>query len=191
MFIFKYKFPIHIILIFEKIEISIFLSQKINYNHYLLIISQNWYFVFNKFLKNEFFCTNNFIVEMSIIDMLLYFTKNQLFLKNFEKIRFLLFINYYFYKLKCKFTIFIPLNLKKKILSIETIYANTSWLEREVSELFGIFFLNKIDNRNLLLDYSQFDYPMRKDFNCEGYTDIFYNFFENTTSILKNEIVEL
>jgi hypothetical protein len=32
---------------------------------------------------------------------------------------------------------------------------------------------------------------MLKDFPCEGFMDVFFNFFENQVTIHKNEIIEL
>lgn len=193
MFIFNYRFPLHIFLIFEKIETIIFLNKKITMNHYCVLLFSQWFNIFNKMLKNEFFLSNSLVLDMSAVDNL--FNQNYIntfFNQNlFNSRRFFLFINYYFNLLKCKFSVFIPLEIQSKLQSIEKIYQNTSWLERETNELFGIFFSQKIDNRNLLLDYTQFEYPMRKDFNCEGYSEIYYNFFEHTTTILRSEIIEL
>ena len=57
--------------------------------------------------------------------------------------------------------------------------------------MFGISFINKKDNRSLLLDYSRNEFPMLKDFPTEGYYEIFYDFFENRIDYFKNEFIEL
>ena len=79
----------------------------------------------------------------------------------------------------------------KKVESIDMVYKNANWLERETSEMFGIQYLNKKDNRSLLLDYSRNEFPMLKDFPCEGYYEIYYDFFENKLTYVKNEFIEL
>lgn len=57
--------------------------------------------------------------------------------------------------------------------------------------MYGIKFNNKKDSRPLLLDYSKNEFPMLKDFPTEGINDIYYNFFENKLTFIKNEFVEL
>jgi NADH:ubiquinone oxidoreductase subunit C len=48
-------------------------------------------------------------------------------------------------------------------------------LERELSELSGIFFAGKKDLRNLLLQYGDTTIPMRKSFPSIGTREIFYD----------------
>jgi NADH:ubiquinone oxidoreductase subunit C len=57
--------------------------------------------------------------------------------------------------------------------------------------MYGVFFYWKNDTRKLLLDYSKIENPMLKDFPCEGFMDVFFNFFENQVTIHKNEVIEL
>lgn len=70
--------------------------------------------------------------------------------------------------------------IKSSITSIETLFLNTIWLEREYSELNGIFILNKNDNRNLLLQYNDSTNPLMKSFQVIGIFELFYNLFLNT-----------
>jgi NADH:ubiquinone oxidoreductase subunit C len=46
------------------------------------------------------------------------------------------------------------INNNKKIFSLSRIFSNATWLERENSEMFNIFFSNLLDSRKLLLDYT-------------------------------------
>ena len=57
--------------------------------------------------------------------------------------------------------------------------------------MFKIVFKNKTDKRRLLLDYSKQENPLLKSFPSEGFTDVFYNFFENQTLYTCNSTVEL
>lgn len=62
--------------------------------------------------------------------------------------------------------------LKEKIPLISTItplYSGAGWLEREVWDMFGIFFLKNNDLRRILTDYGFVGYPLRKDFPLTVY----------------------
>nr|YP_010049599.1 NADH dehydrogenase subunit 9 [Halteria grandinella]QPL16004.1 NADH dehydrogenase subunit 9 [Halteria grandinella] len=65
--------------------------------------------------------------------------------------------------------------------SITELFLNANWLEREVSELHGIFFSNKKDLRNLMLTYGDTSAPMRKSFPSIGIKEVFY---DSTTDLL-------
>jgi NADH/F420H2 dehydrogenase subunit C len=59
--------------------------------------------------------------------------------------------------------------------SIEPVYANANWLERETWDMFGVYFRNHPDLRRLVTDYGFTHHPLRKDFPVQGYTEVFYS----------------
>jgi NADH:ubiquinone oxidoreductase subunit C len=59
--------------------------------------------------------------------------------------------------------------------SITELFLNANWLERESSELHGIFFSGKKDIRNLMLPYGDTSAPMKKSFPSIGIREIFYD----------------
>lgn len=46
--------------------------------------------------------------------------------------------------------------------SVEKLFPSASWLEREVWDMFGIFFFFHTDLRRILTDYGFFGHPLRK-----------------------------
>lgn len=60
------------------------------------------------------------------------------------------------------------------VSSISSLYSGSNWLEREVWDLFGIYFYNHPDLRSLLTDYGFEGYPLRKDFPLTGYLEVRY-----------------
>lgn len=59
--------------------------------------------------------------------------------------------------------------------SITGLYDGANWYEREVYDLFGVFFIGHPDLRRLLTDYGFDGHPLRKDFPLTGYTEIRYD----------------
>nr|YP_740744.1 NADH dehydrogenase subunit 9 [Tetrahymena malaccensis]ABI51653.1 NADH dehydrogenase subunit 9 [Tetrahymena malaccensis] len=195
----KYMQPIQLFIVFEKLNSKIWASKKLNSNHSIILIPSNWFYSINLFLKKELLFSNISLIENSAIDTINYnqeTNQNNLDFSCIEnyffKNKLLIFYNYYNYFLKSKLTFFIILNqLNKNIDSIDRIFSNANWLERETSEMYGINYKWKIDTRKLLLDYAKIENPMLKEFQSEGTQDAFYNIFENQVVVLKNETVEL
>ena len=190
----KYKLPIQLFTIFEKIQIQLWTSTSNQPNHFFIHIPQKWFFPINLFFKRELFFWNSFLVDSSGIDTLNYsFDKkgnNNFFFKNNQIILFYIYYSY-FLKIKLTITLFYNNFFKNKIISIDSIFSNSNWIEREVSEMFGINFFLKKDLRKLLVDYSSFDNPLLKSFPTEGYFDIFYNFFDDQVLMINSSVIEL
>lgn len=189
----KYKQPIHLFLIFEKINIFLWYSKKLNINHNIILLPNSWNYTLNLFIRNDLFLSNNSLIEASAIDLSNIKNNTESNLNIFNRnVNTILFFHYYNYFFKNKMTFMYILNSKKyKINSIDRLFENAGWLERELSEMYGINFLWKRDTRKLLLDYVKLEHPMLKNYQLEGSQDIFYNLLDNQVVALKNNVVEL
>src|SRR3546814_9701029 len=59
--------------------------------------------------------------------------------------------------------------------SVWKVFSAAIWLEREVWDMFGIFFANHPDLRRILTDYGFEGHPLRKDFPLTGLKEVRYD----------------
>ena len=61
---------------------------------------------------------------------------------------------------------------QKSILNTVTnLYTCASWFEREIWDMYGLFFINNMDLRRILNDYGFIGHPMKKDFPLSGFLE--------------------
>lgn len=158
-------------------KIPKFIEHIIVYKNKITIIvnSDNIDFVLN-YLKNNVCTQYNVLIDMTAVDRFL--QKDR-----FEVYYFLRSTVYNnFLTLKTHNDGFLP------ITSATSHYNGAGWLEREIWDMFGIFFANHHDLRRILTDYGFQGFPLRKDFPLSGFIEVRY---DDETKRVNYELVEL
>ena len=75
--------------------------------------------------------------------------------------------------------------------SVDSIYKNTNWLERESCEMYGINTSQKGDARRLLLNYFDLNAPLRKNYNSSSNYEVYYDFTDRQVQYVTGARSEL
>lgn len=67
------------------------------------------------------------------------------------------------------------LKFYQPLSSIVKLFSSANWFEREIWDMFGIYFKNHPDLRRILTDYAFLGSPLRKDFPLNGYLEVRYD----------------
>jgi len=86
-------------------------------------------------------------------------------------------LNFFLLSIEYNYRLAINLSISQTtfVPTLFSIYPNSSWSEREIRDMFGIYFINNPDLRRLLTDYGFEGFPLRKDFPLTGYFEVRYD----------------
>ena len=115
------------------------------------------------FFKDHENCLYKLLIDIVVID----FPEN---LKRFSVI-----YNFCSVKYKCRIKIVTNVNEVTPLSSISHLYKNANWLEREIFDMYGVYFEEHPDLRRILTDYGFEGYPLRKDFPLTGFKEARYD----------------
>ena len=129
-----------------------------------------------KYLQNHTLCLFKELQEITCIDR----PENEL--------RFTITYTLYSVKYNTNILVTVQVPTEAPLPSVTQIYEGANWLEREVWDLYGVFFVDHPDLRRILTDYGFQGHPLRKDFPLTGFFELYYN---DNTKRLAYEPVEL
>ena len=150
-------------------------------------------FILSVFNKNcrQIDIVNNFNLQIQfsiryLYTVLFFFKKHSILLFNIltditcleilnSKLKYLLIYSVLNIQNNLRIFLKIKTNENNNMLSITSLFSTANWMEREIFDFFGLFFLFNKDLRRLLLDYGFQGYPLRKNFPLSGFIEVVYN----------------
>ena len=75
--------------------------------------------------------------------------------------------------------------------SLTYLFPSAGWWEREIWDLYGIFFFNNTSLRRILTDYGFSGFPLRKDFPLSGYQEVAYTLLKQNCTYINLELNQL
>lgn len=158
----KYNIIINLIKIIPKYLSKNLNIKFINTDIYIEVLPENLIMLMN-YLKNNWALQYKTLSGITAVDY------------PEEKKRFKIFYILLSYKLNNRIIINTSTTDKVPIDSITSIYRGANWYEREVWDMFGIYFINHPDLRRILTDYGFEGFPFRKDFPQTGFLEVRYD----------------
>ena len=93
-----------------------------------------------------------------------------------ERPRFHLIYLLFSYQHNQRLTLRVPVNANAlSVQTIEKVYPNANWYEREILDMFGVHFEGHSDLRRILMPYDWVGHPLRKDYPL-GYEEVQFSF---------------
>lgn len=115
------------------------------------------------FLRDHSQCQYKTVVDITAVD---YPAED----KRFQVVYNLLSVRY-----NARLRLLVRVDELQALPSLTQLFATSSWFEREVWDMFGIFFANHPDLRRILTDYGFEGHPLRKDYPLSGYVEARYD----------------
>jgi NADH-quinone oxidoreductase subunit C len=134
----------------------------------------NFTIVLKRLLTLDIYKANKLRGTFLNVNVLVEHTAIDLFKMNYRFRLVYVFLSYF---LNLRFLCILKINELQKINSLFFLFLSSNWLEREVFDMFGIFYENHPDLRRILTDYGFKGYPLRRDFPLIGFKEIFFDEF--------------
>lgn len=174
-------FILQLIKVFSK---KIFKIIKNEHSFFLIYLNENFFENFCLYLKENLLVSQESLIDITVVDCIQ---------KNF---RFEIYYNLLNIKQKIRFFIVLQKQItyynpySNGLMSLNKIQEASFQLEREIQDMFGIFFYNHKDLRRILTDYGFNSFPLRKDYPLTGFYEIQYDEFLNVIIINELKLVQ-
>ena len=150
----------------SKISIQNYSSKNNSSVDYFLEIKENNIEILFSLISRNMYYRYEQLINMTCIDILNLYT----YKKNKNRFQIVYLLNSINTTSNLLISLLFPLDTI--LNSITSIFRGALWLEREIYDLFGVFFSKHRDLRRILTDYGFKGFPLRKDFPLTGYIEL-------------------
>lgn len=185
----KHIFPMQLFLFFQNIQSTYWTSKVVKRNHVVSFWPSNTLEALSWVFKLETQLSPSFLIDSGSLDTSCYVGNNFELSKFWKKHTRVVFHIVHLYHIKFKITICSTNNGISTTFS--NAYQNANWLEREMGEMLGVYFLGKTDGRNLLLDYANTSQPLNKNYTTSDDLEYFYSTLNEEISFIDTSTSEL
>ena len=151
------KFPVNLI---SKIVPKWAYKTTKTRSEFIICVHSDFLYNFLYFLKDFSLIQCKVLIDITAID----FHK--------KSCRFRLIYNLLSIQFAARIRVFVDINEMQTVGSLSQLFRSSQWFEREVWDLYGIFFENHPDLRRILTDYGFDGHPLRKDFPLSGFFEV-------------------
>jgi NADH:ubiquinone oxidoreductase subunit C len=157
------------------------ISNRLSFSKNLICCVPRYIYSISSFNQNTVMCSPVDLLKISIFLFYHHNCSYKMFIDLFgtdylfKRKRFLLIYNL-FSSLYCN-RLFLKFFIEdgESVMSITKIYPCAEWYEREVWDMFGVYFIYNSDLRRILTDYGFVGHPLRKDFPLTGFVSLRYD----------------
>lgn len=184
----EYRFPLGLFLVFNELKPLVWTNPNgKTFDYYVALDEQTIYYLII-YLKKHVMTNLSYLVDISFFSP----SKSVFGMETDRKDASAIGVwTFYFCSTRVRFNIITSLGYRTPVKSIDSVYRNANWMERECSEMYGQSFYNKRDSRKLLLNYFDGNNPLKKEFNSSSSYEVYFDFTDRQvqyTSGLRSEI---
>nr|YP_010049309.1 NADH dehydrogenase subunit 9 [Pleurostomum flabellatum]QPL15614.1 NADH dehydrogenase subunit 9 [Pleurostomum flabellatum] len=137
-------------------------------NHTYIHIHKYYILMISFFLYKDLNSRCNQLIDITCIDFFL------------QKKRFEIIYQYLSHEFHRRIFLKFFISELESVNSIINEFPNSSWYEREIWDLFGVYFIHNKYLKRIMLDYGFIGHPLRKDFPLTGFLEVAYSYFFST-----------
>lgn len=130
----------------------------------IIYIGKEYLIDFLKFLRDDKKLSFKILIDIFAVDLL-----------GIKNPRFEVVYNLLSVKLNNRLIVKVKIDDGISIPTVSKVFSTANWLEREIFDMYGIFFDEHTDLRRILTDYGFEGHPLRKDFPLTGYKEVRYS----------------
>ena len=170
-----YRFPLGLFLVFSNLKLIVWTSVEDTKFDYYIAVPNESVFDIVLYIKKHIFGNQSYVLDLTTYAPCNNLPANAV---SYKEGLYINIISVYLYHSRLRLHLVSLADCNYPLKSLDSIYKNMNWLERESSEMYGLSNYSKGDSRKLLLNYFDNNAPMRKSYNSSASYEVYYDFLD-------------